>query len=1237
MEQNQIKELLNAMNYSPKNGANNVYAKEYPFHDNYRIEVDFNNNKINFGNKITLGNNTTSNFFKPENFVVLECVNRLLEKGYEPQNIELEKVYPSGHGHSGNLDILVCSNDKKSYLMIECKTSGAEYNKEHNNMIKNGGQLFTYYALDRDTKYLCLYSSSITNGKINYTNYIISVDEEWKTLSTSKEIFMHWNKSFKDNGIFENYASPYNIKHKALTYEMLIDLKESDSGKIFNQIMEILRHNVVSDKPNAFNKLLNLFVCKIIDENKNPQDELKFQWLEDDTDESLQMRLNDLYKTGMKRFLNINVTDYSEEEVNDALQGIQADEISKQAIINMFRDTRLKKSPNFAFKEVLDDKSFRANAKIVREIVELLQVYKFRYKQKHQFLGDFFELLLNTSMKQEAGQFFTPVPITRFIISSLPINEFVNEKIQNNENDILPTVIDYATGSGHFLTEYMEQVQNIIETLNVTSANPLVKNKVKTWISSEKFSWANEYVYGIDLDDRLVKTAKVSAFFNGDGEANIIWANGLDSFESDEYIGKLKFSQRLDNKNNGQFDILISNPPYSVDSFKSTLKNGENSFELYKYLTDNSSEIECLFVERMKQLLKVGGWAGIILPISIFSNSGIYSKTRELLLKSFKIKSIVELGSRTFMKTGTNTVILFLERRKDNDYKAIELAIDKFFTDFYDVTVSGIENAFSKYVSCAYNNLSFEDYIKILNGDKVENELYIDYINDFSGNIEKIKEVEREKILYFILTYNQETVIIKLGEKQEEKNFLGYEFSERRGHEGMKWLPNGTKLYNENNILDNTKANSYIYNAFRGIKQKIDKSLSKNVSYERISNLIEYGTSNFDKRINLNKKKKLIIETKYKMLSIGELSDSIINGSTPPKSNNLYWNKSDLKWATVKDFKENSIFIEDTEKHVSRKALEDKKIKIIPKNSVLISCTATIGKTAVNKEELSTNQQINAIICNKKILPLYLAYWLRDYGYDLENLTDNPGVKHINLKMLSSYKIPLPPIDIQNQIISEFLKNETEYNDLIGKVAISEKKQDEIIAKCFAEEKMNRIGDYATLVQRGKSAKYGKSNIQIIKSGQARGYTTFDFTNRYFVNDNFISDERNLLKGDLLINSTGVGTAGRVTYFDIDGDYVVDSHITIVRLDTKILLPKFALYSLCHIGFKNIENMATGQSGQIELSIDTIKKIRIPVLPIAEQIEIINEIEKHEENIINLKNRIEELNNERKNIFNKYF
>lgn len=1245
MEENKIKELLSIMNYVHKNGLNNVYTKEYPFHDNYSIEVNFNSQKINYGDKIILGNTITSNFSKLENFVVLECINRLLEKGYKPENIELEKIYPSGHGHSGKLDILVHSIDGKSFLMIECKTFGSEFNKEYNNMLKNGGQLFTYYALDRNVQYLCLYSSHFINGKIEYKNNIINVNEEWRWLSTSEEIYLHWNKSFKDNGIFEQYALPYIIKHKALTYEMLTDLKEEDSGKIFNQIMEILRHNVVSDKPNAFNKLLNLFVCKIIDENKNETDELKFQWFDDDTDESLQMRLNDLYKDGMWRFLKINVTDYTEKQVDEVLQDVEANDNFKQTIKNMLINTRLKKSPNFAFKEVLDEKSFKANAKIVKEIVELLQGYKFRYKQKHQFLGDFFELLLNTSMKQEVGQFFTPVPITRFIISSLPIKEIINEKIKNsnNDNDILPTVIDYAMGSGHFLTEYMEQVQNIIDNIDESNSVPTVKNKIKTWRESEKFSWAKDYVYGIDLDDRLVKTAKVSAFFNGDGEANVIWANGLANFLSDEYRKKLKYVEPFNNKNNGQFDILISNPPYSVDAFKITLKDGEKSFDLYDYLTDNSKEIECLFVERMKQLLKVGGWAGVILPVSILSNSGIYSKTREIIFKYFKVKAIVELGSGTFMKTNTKTIILFLERRQDNEYKEIEKCIDAFFNNILDVTVNGIENAFSKFVLNVYDNLSFNDYIKIIKGDEVKHELYDDYQKDFNGNIEKIRQIEKEKILYFLLTYNQEISLIKTGQKQAEKNFWGYEFSESRGHEGLKKLYSGTKLYNENNLLDETKANYYIYNRFKGIKTKIDESLTENISYARMSNLFEYGTSKFDKRVNLNKKIEFV-GTKFELQKLEKIVLTIESGNRPQGGvANITDGIISLGGEHIGN--NGKIEINSNIKYVPENFYKNAtKGKVLCNDILICKDGALTGKLCILPNDLPfteamINEHIFIVRANPKMaLQKYLFVFLfSDIGQKLlkSNITGQAqgGLNATNLKNI---KIPLPPLDIQQEIVDEVEKIDNKIEKLNMNFEEVKKKICSLINSVFDNYDLKRIGDYTTFIKRGKTAKYGNSNIQIIKSGQARGYMKFDFSQRYYVDEKFTSDERNLIKEDILINSTGVGTAGRVTLFNLDGNYVVDSHITIVRLNKKQLLPQFALYALAHIGFSTIEKMATGQSGQIELSIDTIKGIKIPVPLISEQQKIVSEIVKYENLLENAKNQINKLEIEKKNILDKY-
>lgn len=179
----------------------------------------------------------------------------------------------------------------------------------------------------------------------------------------------------------------------------------------------------------------------------------------------------------------------------------------------------------------------------------------------------------------------------------------------------MPYIIDYAAGSGHFLTEAMDEGQNIIESFDPNKQRPSVRAKLKSWRESP-FDWAFEYVYGIEADYRLVKTAKVSCFLNGDGLANVIHADGLDHFQkSVDYKGKLKEVSKEDTKDNGQFDILIANPPYSVSSFKNTLKFGEESFELYNRLTDDCSEIEWSFIERTKQLLKPGGWAGVILPV----------------------------------------------------------------------------------------------------------------------------------------------------------------------------------------------------------------------------------------------------------------------------------------------------------------------------------------------------------------------------------------------------------------------------------------------------------------------------------------------------------------------------------------------------------------------------------------------------------------------------------------------
>lgn len=174
-------------------------------------------------------------------------------------------------------------------------------------------------------------------------------------------------------------------------------------------------------------------------------------------------------------------------------------------------------------------------------------------------------------VKQEAGQYFTPIPIAEFILRSLPIKSMIDEKISHKDEMFLPYVIDYSCGSGHFLTEAMERIQQHLALIDENRLSNAQKNNLHNW---NNFAWAKEFIYGIEDDYRLAKTTKVACFLNGDGDGNIIYANGLDRFDSPNYWGILHSESDANNK----FDVVVANPPYSVPDFKKRIKMGNSSF-----------------------------------------------------------------------------------------------------------------------------------------------------------------------------------------------------------------------------------------------------------------------------------------------------------------------------------------------------------------------------------------------------------------------------------------------------------------------------------------------------------------------------------------------------------------------------------------------------------------------------------------------------------------------------------
>ncbi|RUM59491.1 MAG: hypothetical protein DSY59_04345, partial [Persephonella sp.] len=210
MEQKKVLALLELLGFEEV--SKKVYEKVYAQHNNYKITVDLKRNKVFYRDddktveggkvksdgKILIGEKTSSNLSQDESWVVLEAVNRLLEKGYSPAHIHLEKKWTLGRSNKGGrADIIVYERetDDDGYLIplmiIECKTWGKEFEKEKQRLKKNGGQLFSYLQQERNAKYLVLYTSGIFENNesyfIDYDNVIIKVIDDEKKVKECKK------------------------------------------------------------------------------------------------------------------------------------------------------------------------------------------------------------------------------------------------------------------------------------------------------------------------------------------------------------------------------------------------------------------------------------------------------------------------------------------------------------------------------------------------------------------------------------------------------------------------------------------------------------------------------------------------------------------------------------------------------------------------------------------------------------------------------------------------------------------------------------------------------------------------------------------------------------------------------------------------------------------------------------------------------------------------------------------
>lgn len=1222
----------------------------YKKFDNFDCElrVDFKKSKLIYpeSNGLIINERQTCNFSDNENFVVFECVHRLITQGYNPKHIELEPKWQVGHGASGGrADILVKDNSGKSLLIIECKTAGSELTKAWETTQTKATQIFSYARQETSTQFIALYASDFIDDEVTNTYYLISLKDNeqllkdndklksYKSATSVEELYKVWSETY------EKYYAPFGIFEKNRAYEIgktkfsLEDLKNINSKDIqgkYHEFATILRQHNVSGRENAFDKLVSLFLCKVVDEAQN-SDELKFYYKGRayDSPYELQDRLQQLYKEGMGKFLGEDITYIDNQAIDDAFRVFKdKPNATKDVIKGYFKQLKFFTNNDFAFIDVHNEKLFHQNFEVLLKILKLFQDIRLTGSEENQFLGDMFEGFLDQGVKQSEGQFFTPMPIVKFIINSLPKKEKAK-------------VIDYACGAGHFLNEYA----------SVNNGSEIV---------------------GIEKEYRLSKVAKVSSFMYNQ-EIDIIYADAL---------SKNAKVQR------NSFDTLVANPPYSVKGFLETLSKEEReNFELINSIDEKSytanNAIECFFIERALQLLKSGGDAGIIVPSSILSkgshkiktkSKNVYVQTRELLLQHFHIVAIVEFGSGTFGKTGTNTVSLFLKRREQNPDIAehFKNMINTWFSgDFSSNQAFKDESIFEEYLN--HVSLDLDLYKVFLNGEindvLQETEVFQEYLSSFHALSEtknrkkprsykeKTKEqkeaiesteflnyakaIERDKFYYFSLAHKNEceVIIVKSpSDNKKNKQFLGYEWSGRKGDEGIKYIASqtvkveeddleeddkrvlenlqnlsniNTPLYNPKDQFDERKINTVIAKNFSGECIEIPGELDKFVSKAKLIDMLDFSRVEFDKAISLTPKRKIEIIGKPEwQVKLGDIVEVKIGG-TPSRSNPEYFLGTNL-WVSIAEM--NGQVITDTKEKITDKGVEKSNVKLLPKGTTLLSFKLSIGKTAIAGEDLYTNEAIAGLVPkNKKVLNGYLFHLFNGKIIDLEKDGFNTFGKSLNSSFLKeNVKIPLPPLDIQEKIIKacEMVNVEVEQaKEQINKLKSEIKK--EISGVTGKKVKLSKVID---IIGGGTP----KTSVSQYWNGDIPWLSVVDFNNdnRYVstsektITQKGLDDSSTKLlqKGDLIISARG--TVGAVAELAVPMAFNQSCY----GLRPHNEIDRGFLYYMIIREVKQLKENAYGSTFD-SITTRTFDSIIIPLPPLKDQKSLVERVEKLEKKI----------------------
>lgn len=327
-------------------------------------------------------------------------------------------------------------------------------------------------------------------------------------------------------------------------------------------------------------------------------------------------------------------------------------------------------------------------------------------------------------------------------------------------------------------------------------------------------------------------------------------------------------------------------------------------------------------------------------------------------------------------------------------------------------------------------------------------------------------------------------------------------------------------------------------------------------------------------------------------------------GKTPFRNKSEYWGEGS-SWLSISDLKDK--FITKTKEEITSMAISECNMKIVPKNTVVMSFKLSIGKVAILKEDMYTNEAIaNFPIKNNSLIPEYLYYAIKTLNFDN---TDRAvmGVT-LNKAKLNELKIPYCEINKQKQIVK--LLNKAQ--ELIDKRKEQIEALDELVKSKFIEMfgdpitnqknwEITTIGKIVTDVRYGTSKPAvdgGKYPYIRMNNITYSGYLDLDNLKYIDIEDEEL-EKCIVRKGDVLFNRTNSAELiGKTCVFNLDKPMIIAGYIIRIRLINEVLPIYLSMFLNSDYGKILLRGMAKGAVNQANINAQELKSIKIAKPPI---------------------------------------